>query len=210
MNEPTGRTAFGELTLWQRFVKRSFDLIVSALGLMLVWPVILIGWIAASISTRANGFFVQTRVGRDAALFPLIKLRSMRNVDGIDTCVTADNDQRITSTGRWLRKLKIDELPQLFNVLVGHMSLVGPRPDVPGFADELEGEDRIVLSIRPGITGPASIAFRNEEDILSNVDDPERYNREVIWPEKVRLNKIYIQNYSLTSDIAFIWRTILR
>ena len=112
--------------------------------------------------------------------FPLLKLRSMRVIAGSQTNVTADGDQRITKTGRMLRKLKIDELPQLFNVLLGQMSLVGPRPDVPGFADQLTGDDRIILSIRPGITGPASIAFRNEEEILASVDDPETYNLSLI------------------------------
>ena len=122
---------------------------------------------------------------------------------------TADGDQRITKTGRILRKLKIDELPQLFNVLLGQMSLVGPRPDVPGFADQLAGDDRIILSIRPGITGPASIAFRNEEEILAAVDDPEVYNREVIWPEKVAINKQYVQTQSLLGDVKLILQTVV-
>ena len=181
---------------------------VAAIGLLFVWPLILLGWIAATISTRNNGFFVQHRVGRDGKLFPLIKLRSMRQVVGVHTSVTTENDIRITSTGKVLRKLKIDELPQLINVLVGHMSLVGPRPDVPGFADELSGEDRIVLSVRPGITGPATLAFRDEEDLLASVDDPEAYNRDVIWPEKVRLNKEYIKHYSLLVDVRAIWSTV--
>ena len=123
--------------------------------------------------------------------------------------MTADGDQRITKTGRILRKLKIDELPQLFNVLLGQMSLVGPRPDVPGFADQLTGDDRIILSIRPGITGPASIAFRNEEEILASVDDPETYNREVIWPEKVAINKQYVQSQSLLGDVKLILQTVV-
>ena len=141
--------------------------------------------------------------------FPLLKLRSMRVIAGSQTNVTADGDQRITKTGRILRKLKIDELPQLFNVLLGQMSLVGPRPDVPGFADQLTGDDRIILSIRPGITGPASIAFRKEEEILASVDDPETYNREVIWPEKVAINKQYVQSQSLLGDVKLILQTVL-
>ena len=130
-------------------------------------------------------------------------------IAGPQTNVTADGDQRITKTGRILRKLKIDELPQLFNVLLGQMSLVGPRPDVPGFADQLTGDDRIILSIRPGITGPASIAFRNEEEILASVDDPETYNREVIWPEKVAINKQYVQSQSLLGDVKLILQTVV-
>lgn len=196
------------LTRRQAVVKRAFDVVVSLLGLFLVWPFILIGWIAATISTRTNGFFVQRRIGLHGETFSLIKLRSMRKIAGIETSVTADNDVRITRTGRILRKLKLDELPQLVNVFLGQMSIVGPRPDVPGFADQLQGDDRIVLSVRPGITGPASIAFRHEEDLLAAVEDPEAYNRDVIWPEKVRLNRHYIENYNLTADFVSIWQTL--
>ena len=179
------------------------------MGLIFVLPIIALGWLAATISTRKNGFFIQQRVGMNGKQFPLLKLRSMRVIAGPQTNVTADGDQRITKTGRILRKLKIDELPQLFNVLLGQMSLVGPRPDVPGFADQLTGDDRIILSIRPGITGPASIAFRNEEEILAAVDDPEVYNREVIWPEKVAINKQYVQTQSLLGDVKLILQTVV-
>lgn len=192
----------------QRVIKRVFDVVVSLVGIAVLWPVILVGWIASALSTRANGFFVQRRVGLHGEMFPLLKLRSMRQVAGVTTSVTSDKDVRITATGRVLRKLKIDELPQLFNVLTGQMSLVGPRPDVSGFADKLEGEDRQVLSVRPGITGPASIAFRKEEEMLAGVENPEVYNREVIWPEKVRINKAYIRDYSFVSDLKYIWQTI--
>lgn len=192
----------------QRVIKRVFDVVVSLVGIAVLWPVILVGWIASAISTRANGFFVQRRVGLHGEMFSLLKLRSMRQVAGVTTSVTSDNDVRITATGRVLRKLKIDEFPQLFNVLVGQMSLVGPRPDVSGFADKLEGDDRQVLSVRPGITGPASIAFRKEEEMLAGVENPEVYNREVIWPEKVRINKAYIRDYSLALDLKYIWQTI--
>ncbi len=196
------------LTLSQRMVKRGFDIIASILGLLVLWPVILVGWIAATISTGANGFFVQLRIGRYGKLIPVIKLRSMRPIPGVDSSVTSDQDIRVTRIGRWLRKSKLDELPQLINVLVGQMSLVGPRPDVPGFADKLRGDDRIILSVRPGITGPATLAFREEEDILARVDDPETYNREIIWPEKVRLNRQYIAHYSFTADLNAIWQTV--
>jgi lipopolysaccharide/colanic/teichoic acid biosynthesis glycosyltransferase len=197
------------LTSSQRIAKRAFDLVVSLVGLLIILPVILIGWVFAAFSTRANGFFIQNRVGKNGDLFPLIKLRSMKQIEGLNSSVTADNDARITPVGRLLRKFKIDELPQLFNVLVGHMSLVGPRPDVPGFADQLEGDDRVILSIRPGITGPASIAFRKEEELLATVDDPEKYNLETIWPEKIRINKQYIREFSLLGDIKYIFQTAL-
>ncbi|MCL4137747.1 UNVERIFIED_CONTAM: hypothetical protein GTU68_042990 [Idotea baltica] len=168
----------------------------------------LLGWLIATISTRSNGLFVQKRVGRHGKLFPLFKLKTMRPVKGVCTSVTSTHDVRITPSGKWLRKLKIDELPQLINVLFGQMSLVGPRPDVPGFADKLTGDDRVVLSMRPGITGPASLAFRNEEEILADVDDPEKYNREVIWPKKVVLNRQYLQTQSLVGDTKIILQTI--
>lgn len=198
-----------QLSFRQRLLKRGFDVIASSVGLIVLCPLILVGWIAATISTGANGFFLQRRVGRHGRLFPLLKLRSMRNVQNMDTTVTAAGDVRVTPVGRVLRKVKLDELPQLINVLLGHMSLVGPRPDVPGFADTLEGEDRVILSLRPGITGPASIAFRNEEELLATADDPEAYNRDVIWPEKVRLNRAYVANYSFAADLKCIWQTVL-
>jgi lipopolysaccharide/colanic/teichoic acid biosynthesis glycosyltransferase len=162
----------------------------------------------AAISTGRNGFFLQKRVGQDGRIFNIIKLRTMRDVSGVDTTITAQNDMRITKTGAFLRKYKIDELPQLINVLKGDMSLVGPRPDVPGYADKLKGEDRIILSVKPGITGPASIKYKNEEALLAKQSDPKRYNDEVIYPDKVRINKEYIQNYTFGKDIKYLLQTI--
>ena len=124
------------------------------------------------------------------------------------TTVTTSYDARITGIGAILRRLKLDELPQLINVLTGTMSFVGPRPDVPGYADRLDGDDRVVLSVRPGITGPATLHFRNEEELLAGQEDPEWYNREVIYPAKVRMNRHYIENYSLREDLRLIWRTV--
>lgn len=192
----------------QRLIKRLFDIFASLVGLLLLWPVIFLGWIAAAISTGKNGFYFQTRIGRFGKPFKLIKLRSMREVANIDTTVTTGIDPRITVVGKLLRKSKLDELPQLINVLRGDMSLVGPRPDVPGFADELVGEQRLMLQLRPGITGPASLRFRNEEEILENQQDPEHYNRTVIWPEKVEINCRYVRNYSFFRDIGYILKTI--
>ena len=198
------------MTRWQAAVKRGFDILLSAAGLLLLGWLIAVTYIAASIDTGASGFFRQERVGRFGRIFNVIKLRTMRNDAAIDTTVTTASDPRITRLGKVFRRYKIDELPQLFNVLVGDMSFVGPRPDVKGFADELEGEDWLILSARPGITGPATLYFRKEEQLLQDCDDPERYNREVIFPEKVRLNLEYIRDYRLLDDLAIIWKTLFR
>jgi lipopolysaccharide/colanic/teichoic acid biosynthesis glycosyltransferase len=122
--------------------------------------------------------------------------------------VTTGRDRRITWLGRIWRKTKIDELPQLINVLKGNMSFVGPRPDVPGYADRLQGDDRIVLSVRPGITGPATLKYRDEEALLADQDDPERYNNEVLWLDKVRINREYVESWSFWQDIRYILKTI--
>ena len=152
---------------------------------------------------------MQRRVGRNAKVFNVIKIRTMKPVVNLNINVTTSDDIRITTLGKLLRKAKIDELPQLVNVLLGQMSFVGPRPDVPGFADKLEGEDRAVLSVRPGITGPATLKYRNEEELLASINDPEAYNNEVIYPDKVSINLAYIKNYSLSSDIKCILSTVL-
>lgn len=196
------------LSLWSSFVKRTFDLVVSGIGLLLTWWVILAAAIAATLDTKRNGFFLQRRVGRNAKLFTVIKIRTMRQVEGIDTTVTTTNDARITTLGSFFRKTKIDELPQLINVFLGQMSFVGPRPDVPGFADKLRDGDRILLSIRPGITGPATLKYRNEESLLAVQPDPGKYNQEVIWPDKVILNCNYVRNWHFFDDIRFIWLTV--
>jgi lipopolysaccharide/colanic/teichoic acid biosynthesis glycosyltransferase len=147
-------------------------------------------------------------VGRHGKIFRVVKIKTMRSTADRGTTVTTDKDPRITRLGRLFRKTKIDELPQLWNVLVGDMSFVGPRPDVPGFADRLEGTDRVILQLRPGITGPATLKYRDEEVLLAEQEDPERFNREVIWPDKVRINRDYACNWSLSRDIACILRTI--
>ncbi len=134
----------------------------------------------------------------------------MRKIYGHSSTVTTSNDSRISFTGKFFRKTKIDELPQLVNVLIGDMSFVGPRPDVKGFADMLDEDDKLILNIRPGITGPASLAFRNEEEILSLQKNPERYNREVIYPEKVKINLEYIKNWTLLGDLSYILKTIFK
>ena len=143
-------------------------------------------------------------------MFRVIKIRTMRTDSGIRTSVTTRNDARITRLGAMLRRFKIDELPQLINVLKGDMSFVGPRPDVPGFADSLVGEEEaLFLSVRPGITGPATLKYRDEEVLLARQPDPEKYNRDVIFPDKVAINIEYVRNWSLTSDLRYIWATLL-
>lgn len=193
----------------QAAVKRTMDITVSAAGLILSAPVLLVALGASWASTREAPIFTQVRVGRRAGLFRMSKVRTMRSAAGPVSNVTQVTDPRITRVGAVLRLTKLDELPQLVNVLLGHMSLVGPRPDVPGWADELSGDDRIVLEVRPGITGPASIAFRKEEIMLAEVSDPDRYNREVIWPQKVALNRAYVENWSAMSDIRYLVQTVL-
>lgn len=196
------------MTLFQKSSKRAFDIIASLFGLILLGWLILLSWLIASIDTRENGFFRQIRIGKNGKPFYVIKIRTMKEIKGFSTTVTTDKDPRISSMGRIFRKIKLDELPQLWNVLIGKMSFVGPRPDVPGFADQLKEEDRIILTIRPGITGPASLQYRNEEQILALQDEPEVYNREVIWPKKVEINKYYINNYSFFLDIKYILNTL--
>jgi len=196
------------LPLEQAALKRGFDIVGAAVGLLLTFWLIALAWLLATLDTRQNGFFTQQRVGRNGKLFRVVKIRTMRPSRTHTTTVTTGHDPRITPLGRFFRRAKIDELPQLFNVLVGQMSFVGPRPDVPGFADALEGRDRLILTVRPGITGPATLKYRDEEVLLESVDDPERYNREVIFPDKVRLNREYVENWSFRKDIAYIWQTV--
>ena len=196
------------LSTGQAVIKRSFDFMVALFGLLVTWWLILLAWVAASIDTRSNGFFIQKRVGRNGEIFRVVKIKTMHPVAAFDTTVTRRGDPRITPLGAFFRRTKIDELPQLWNVLFGDMSFVGPRPDVPGFADKLQGEERVMLSIRPGVTGPATLKYRNEEELLAAQDDPEAYNRDVIWPDKVRTNLQYIQEWSLWNDCCYIFRTI--
>jgi lipopolysaccharide/colanic/teichoic acid biosynthesis glycosyltransferase len=196
------------LSRWQNMLKRSFDISTSLTMILILSPVIIAAWFIAAYDTRNNGFFIQTRIGRYGKAFNVIKIRTMHDLSGHNITVTATDDPRISRTGKLLRRLKIDELPQLWNVLKGDMSLVGPRPDVPGFADRLTGEERAILSIRPGITGPATLKYRNEEEILARVDNPEDYNTEVIYPDKVTININYIKNYSFFSDLIYLFRTL--
>jgi len=197
------------LTKRERFNKRGFDIIFSFAGLVLTFPLISVSFLAIVISSRTSGIYAPYRIGRHGLPFRIYKLKTMREVNGPINSVTTKDDPRITSVGKWLRKFKIDELPQLWNVLKGEMSLVGPRPDVAGFADQLQGQDREILSLLPGITGLATLKFKQEEELLAQQKNPIAYNREVIWPEKIKLNREYIKNYSFGLDIQILWKTIV-
>ena len=193
----------------QKLRKRTFDIILSAFLLFFLWWIILFLIILASFDTKAFGLFSQRRVGQFGKEFFIFKIRTMVKISNDkENFITTIEDKRITYFGSILRKFKIDEIPQLFNILIGDMSFVGPRPDVKGFANNLTSENKIILELKPGVTGPASLYYRNEEYLLSLKDKPELYNREVIWPNKIRINKKYIYDWSLKKDIKYILLTI--
>lgn len=191
------------------YLKWIFDRIVSLIGLLCLWPVLLV--VAILIKIKMPGgpaFFTQKRVGRYGKLFTMHKFRSM-TVSHSGSSVSVAGEARITPLGAKLRKYKLDELPELWDVLIGNMSFVGPRPDVPGYADQLKGDDRRVLELRPGITGPASLKYRDEEELLAKVDNPIEYNDTVIYPDKVRINLYYLDHYSFAKDFQMILCTVL-
>ena len=190
-------------------LKYIFDRLLALAGLVILCPVLVIVSLTIKVSSPGPVFFRQKRVGRDGRLFTIIKFRTMVANDGTNT-VTSRNDSRITREGAFLRKWKLDELPELINVLLADMSFVGPRPDVPGYADLLKGDDRKILALRPGITGPASLKYYNEEEILAGVENPKEYNDRVIFPDKVRINLKYLERQSLPGDLKIIFYTILR
>ena len=208
-------------------LKCIFDRLVSLIGLLVLWPVLLV--VAILIRIKMPGgpvFFKQKRVGRHGKLFTMVKFRSMAVMHG-GSSVSVAGEARITPLGAKLRRYKLDELPELWNVLVGDMSFVGPRPDVPGYADQLKGDDRRMLELRPGITGPASLKYRDEEELLAVIDKAlkdggevkladgrvvksvEDYNDIVIFPDKVRINLYYLDHYSFWKDIQMIFATVL-
>lgn len=192
----------------QKVIKRLFDLTFSLLGLSLLWPLIIGCIVIARLDTRLPGLFVQSRVGQFGKLIQTRKIRTMRNRPDIDTTVTVAGDTRITTIGAKMRRWKLDELPQLWNVLVGDMSFVGPRPDVPGYADALSGSDREILQLKPGITGPATIKYRDEEEYLSQALDAKQFNDAVVYPDKVQINLDYMRNWSLLGDIKYVLMTL--
>ena len=190
-------------------LKFIFDRLMALIGLLCMWPLLIV--LAILIKVKMPGgpaFFIQKRVGRHGRLFTIHKFRSMA-VSHDNSSVSIAGEARITSFGATLRRYKLDELPELWDVLIGNMSFVGPRPDVPGYADMLTGDDRRMLELRPGITGPASLKYRDEEELLAKVDNPIEYNDKVIFPDKVRINLYYLDHYSFWKDIQMILCTVL-
>jgi lipopolysaccharide/colanic/teichoic acid biosynthesis glycosyltransferase len=189
-------------------IKRIFDFIASFFGLLFFFPVLVV--IAILIKKKMPGpvFFRQKRVGQHGKLFTMVKFRTMKMNHG-GSSISVKGESRITPLGITLRKYKLDELPELWNVLTGDMSFVGPRPDVPGYADLLQGEDRKILLLKPGITGPASMKYANEEEILALQEDPVKYNNEVIYPDKVRINLEYLKHLGFLLDLKIITYTVL-
>ena len=190
-------------------VKYLFDRVLAFIGLILALPFFILVPLIILYDSKGPVFFRQKRVGKNGRLFTIYKFRSMQVNDGSST-VTSKNDNRITRAGSFLRKWKLDELPELYNVLIGDMSFVGPRPDVPGYADKLENEERNILLLRPGITGPATLKYLDEEEILSQIVNPQEYNDEVLFPDKVRINLNYLETFSLAGDLKILYYTLIR
>jgi len=189
-------------------IKRLFDIAASVFGLIVFSPVFLVIAMLIKIKMPGPVFFRQNRVGKDAKLFRMVKFRTMKVNHGGST-ISVKGESRITPLGATMRKYKLDELPEFWNILIGDMSFVGPRPDVPGYADILKGEDRLLLTVRPGLTGAASIKYSNEEELLSEQEDPIKFNDEVLYPAKVRINNNYVKNWSFYLDIKIIMYTLL-
>lgn len=190
-------------------LKYIFDRVVSFIGLLFLSPILLLVAVLIKLNMpKGPVLFKQQRVGRKGKLFTLYKFRTM-NVNHDGGPISVAGESRITSLGAKLRKWKLDELPELWNVLIGDMSFVGPRPDVPGYADQLKNGDERILELRPGITGPASMKYRDEEELLAKVENPEEYNDYVIYPDKTRLNLYYLTHYSFVVDIKMIVYTVL-
>ena len=187
-----------------RNIKRIFDVLLAIFLIPLAIVPLVLFLFFATIDTNQIGLFSQDRVGKKGKLFKIFKIRTLKK--GKHTLGHLDDSA--SQYGKFLRAYKLDELPQLFNVLFGDMSFVGPRPDIKGFADKLEGEDKIILEIKPGVTGPATIKYKDEEDILALQDDPENYNRTIIWKDKVEINKIYIKDWSFYLDLKYIFKSI--
>lgn len=192
------------ITPQQVFLKRVFDLVLALLLLPFLLIPIVILVLMASIDTYDNGVFSQVRIGQFGKPFKIYKIRTLKK----EMHSLGHLEASATFLGKFLRVYKLDELPQLFNVLKGDMSFVGPRPDLPGFADVLEGEDRIILKVKPGITGPATLKYKDEELILSKQLNPESYNRTIIWKDKVDINKKYVKNWSFSLDLTLLLKSL--
>ena len=188
-------------------MKRTFDILASFFGLIVLIPLLVVLAILIKIRMPGKVFFCQSRMGRHGKLFTIIKFRTMVEAHKGNT-ISVKGENRITALGAILRKYKLDELPELWNVLRGDMSFVGPRPDMPEYFQRLEGEERKILELRPGITGPASLKYASEEELLATVPDPRKYNDEVIWPDKVKINLEYYYNRSFILDLRIILKTV--
>jgi lipopolysaccharide/colanic/teichoic acid biosynthesis glycosyltransferase len=195
-------------TSYGRHGKRALDFVVSFVGLVILAIPLSVLTLAMCLLEGRPVFFQQKRVGRHGRVFTIYKFRTMRNAAGCAPTITTVGDSRVTPLGCWLRRFKLDELPQLWNVLRGDMSFVGPRPDVPGYLDRLCGDATALWELRPGITGPATLLFRREEAMLASVNDYVRFNDEVIYPEKVRVNLAYVQQISFLLDLGYILATL--
>ena len=205
--QPTFVSFAPMLSRGNNMVKWLFDRALSLCAIVVLLPVLLL---VAAIILLANGapvLYIQERIGQGGKPFRLIKFRTMRGEE--ESPIAASELNRITRVGRWLRRTKIDELPELLNIFVGDMSFVGPRPDVAGYADKLEGDDRRLLTMKPGLTGVASLKYRDEEDLLAAQPNPQEYNDKVIWPDKVRLNLLYMERQSLWLDVKVLICTAL-
>ena len=188
--------------------KRLFDFTAALAGGIVLSPLMLVLAILVRATSPGPALFIQERVGRHGRGFRCAKFRTMCTGAQAQGTVTTAADARVTPLGRWLRRWKLDELPQLWNVLAGRMSFVGPRPDVPGYADRLQGDDRRILELRPGITGPATLLFRDEERLLALAKNPQAFNDAVVYPEKVRLNREYLETGSFWRDLGYVFATV--
>jgi lipopolysaccharide/colanic/teichoic acid biosynthesis glycosyltransferase len=188
-------------------IKRAFDIILSFFGLLALFPFLVLTGLFVRLSSEGPTLFKQKRAGRYGSPFTIYKFRTMF-VNHSGSSVSVKGEKRITPIGAVLRKLKIDELPELWNILIGDMSFVGPRPDMPEYAARLQGKQREILTVRPGLTSPASIKYAREEELLSGVSDPQKYFDEVIWPDKMRMNLEYLRERSFIGDLYLIVRTV--
>jgi lipopolysaccharide/colanic/teichoic acid biosynthesis glycosyltransferase len=192
-------------------MKRFFDILLSFIGLIILFPVLTVIWLSVILDSKGGGFYKQVRVGKDGIDFHLFKFRTMRTgADKTGLLTIGGRDSRITRTGYYLRKYKLDELPQLLNVLIGDMSLVGPRPEVRKYVEHYSADQLQVLRVRPGITDYASIAYLNESDLLAKSTNPEQTYLEVIMPAKLALNRRYIDEKSAFKDVKIILQTLFR
>ena len=190
---------------------RFFDIIFSALGLVVLAPVFAVISLKIRLGSKGGSFYIQERIGKDGKAFGLYKFRTMRiGADNEGLLTVGEHDQRITRIGHFLRKTKMDELPQLLNVLKGEMSLVGPRPEVRKYVELYTEAQRKVLSVRPGITDYASIEYVNENELLSQADDPERTYIEKVMPDKIKLNIRYLEHYTVSEYFKIIFLTLIK